>query len=118
MQIHKVLEMDCRGSQEMDAIQILLRKIKPLAKAPEDKWVPMYLVERCAQVLCRKYDFELSISMDPVSNVSSPIWRLSVRRKGKQVESGANVWGTSLYEVMAKGTILMYDITRREKHAS
>lgn len=114
MRTSEILELDYREHDDRLVIQNVLRKIKPFADIPRSVEVPVAKLEKCLQVLSRKYDYVVSIHLDSVSNNSTPIWRCAVTRYGQSVASGTNTWGTSLYEVLAKATILMYGASRRQ----
>lgn len=114
MRTSEILELDYREHDDRLVVQNVLRKIKPFVNIPKSVEVPVVKLEKCLQVLSRKYDYVVSIHLDPVSNNSAPIWRCAVVRYGQSVGSGTNVWGTSLYEVLAKAIILMYGASRRQ----
>ena len=113
MKTSEILELDYREPSDKRTIQKVLKQIGPLSKHNGDE-VPVRLLERCIQVLSRKYDFVVSIHLDPQSNKDTPIWRCSVIRYGQSVTAGTNVWGTSVYEVLAKANIVMYSVSRRQ----
>lgn len=114
MRTSEILELDYREHDDRLVVQNVLRKIKPFANIPKPVEVPVAKLEKCLQVLSHKYDYVVSIHLDPVSNNSTPIWRCAVVRYGQSVGSGTNVWGTSLYEVLAKAIILVYGAGRRQ----
>ena len=92
MKTSEILELDYREPSDKRTIQKVLKQIGPLCK----------------------YDFVVSIHLDPQSNKGTPIWRCSVIRYGQSVTAGTNVWGTSVYEVLAKANIVMYSVSRRQ----
>ena len=112
MTTYDIVQLDCRLEENANVIQRALAKIKPLSKYAGDV-VPMDKVEKCMKVLCNKYGYTVSISMDPVSNSNFPIWQCSVVKCDRLVSSGSNVFGCSLYEAIAKAVILMYSRARR-----
>lgn len=112
MTTHDILQLDCRTDKNKEIIQRVLRKIKPLANCSEEQ-VPLHKIERCMQILCKKHDYVVTLYADPSSNDKSIIWRCAVIQYGRSVTSGVNVYGCSVYEAIAKATVLMYSHSRR-----
>lgn len=112
MKTGEILQLDCRTKENREIIQRVLRQIKPLASCPDGQ-IPLQKLERCMQVLCRKYDYVVSLYADPESNAEYIVWRCSVLRYGRTLTSGSNVFGCSVYEAIAKAVITMYAHTRR-----
>ena len=80
-----------------------------------DEEVPIDALEKVIRIMTRKYLIRIrSISPDIWSNKDSDIWRCEVVND-KTLELIKNVYGISLYEVLAKTAILMYSEIKKER---
>lgn len=112
MTTNQILELDCRIEKNREVIQKVLRQIKPLAKYPEGKQVPIEKIERCFKVLCNKYDIRIpfGFSFDTQASDEYVIWRCKIETlKGCDI---GIAHGCTFYECMAKAVILIYSKTR------
>lgn len=116
MTTSQILELDCRIEKSKEIIQKTLRQIKPLAKCPEGKQIPIEKIERCFKVLCNKYDMCVpfaGFSVDAKASDEYVIWRCKIETlKGRDV---GTAYGCTFYECMAKAVILMYSKTRSKR---
>lgn len=113
MTTSQILELDCRIEENKETIQKVLKQIKPLAKCPEGKKIPLQKIERCFKVLCNKYGTYISFMYpDTQSNDKYVIWQCDIRDARKQ-KIGTS-YGCTFYECIAKAVILIYSKTRRK----
>lgn len=111
MQINEVLNLDCTVRENREQVQKVLRKIKPLAKAPAGD-IPAEMLERCLKVLSNKYDIHCrDIYPDTDAGDKYIVWR-SIVIDGKTLETVKAVYGCTFYEVLAKTVIVVYAKTR------
>ena len=113
MTTKQVLELDCRIEENREAIQKVLRQIKPLAKCPDGRQIPIDKLERCLKVLCNNYGFFVrNVYPDTKSGDKEIIWRSTTIDEKTLGEIG-NAYGCTFYECIAKTVILLYSVTRK-----
>ena len=105
MKTKDILELDYRIEKNKDKIQKILRQVKPLAKFSEDEVIPLEVLEKCLFKICNKYKIScFNISSDFNSN-DFTIWRMQLIYKNKSLPS---IYGSCIYEMLAKAIILSY----------
>lgn len=115
MKTNSILELDCRDEDNMEVIQEVLRQLKPLSKYSDDEIIPIEALEKVIRIMTRKYLVRIrSIMPDIWANKEYDIWRCEVVND-HNLELIGNVYGVSLYEVMAKTAILIYSQIKKER---
>lgn len=118
MTAKQVLGLDCQVSENMEMLQEVLQKIKPLSKYSGE--VPQWAIEKVIHSMCHKYKVWVKeIAQDPWSNAKFDIWRVTVVEDGldKVSEWGKikPVFGATIYEALAKTAILIYSLVKSGK---
>lgn len=113
MTTKQLLELDCREEENMRIIQKALKIIKPLSKEPGI--VPLEKMERAIKVMCEKYHLWVrEICLDVDAGDKCIVWRVTAIDIINLKTIGV-AYGCTLYEVIAKMTILLYSETRRRQ---
>lgn len=113
MTINQVIGLDCREEKNYEIVQKYLKKIKPLSKYKDIEDVPIYKIEKVIKILSKKYNMRVrDISPDIWSNDEEVIWNITLIDDGNLHICGI-IYGLSLYEVLAKAAIYMYDIKNK-----
>lgn len=115
MKTEDVLNLDYREEESKNIIQNVLRQLKPLSKYSDEEEVPIDALEKVIRIMTRKYLIRIrSIMPDIWSNKDNDIWRCEIVND-KNLELIKNIYGISLYEVLAKTAILMYSEIKKER---
>lgn len=104
MDINYILQLDCREKESKIILQDELRNIKPLSKY-ESK-IPLGKIERCAKVLCSKYDFMLRFYADTDSADKYIIWKCYIH-SCKDLSMLSLIYGCTFYECIAKTVVYL-----------
>lgn len=118
MTARQVVDLDCTVDENMEVLQEVLRKIKPLSKYSGE--VPQWAIEKVIHSMCYKYHVWVKeIAQDPWSNAKMDIWRVSVvdDSPDKVADWGKikPVFGVTIYEALAKTAILIYSMVKTGK---
>ena len=90
----------------------MLRQIKPLSRYSEEEDIPISAIEKAICVMSKKYNIRIrDISPDIWSADKAMIWRATIISDKNLVIRG-NIYGISMYEVLAKVAIKMYSEVR------
>lgn len=114
----QVLNFDYRKEENKKVIQKVLRQIKPLSKfSEEDEQIPMELLEKTISVLVNKYTITpqwISMHFTGLQKGVLTTYSCGVKTSDTHEWLGT-VYGSSLYEMIAKLTIKMYSEVRSGK---
>ena len=105
MKTEDILNLDYRKEENQEAIQRVLRKIKPLSKFSEDENVPFEKLEKLIGLYQNKYAIKIQYIMPNYEG--SIIYSASLLRSDNFKWIG-NVYGMCMYELFAKIAIKMY----------
>ena len=112
MTTNQILSLDYREKENKKIIQKVLRKIKPLSRYSDEEEIPIEALEKAITVMCKKYDIRIKdISPDIWSADKRIIWRACII-SDKNLDMRGNVYGISIYEVLAKSTVKLYSDVR------
>lgn len=112
MSLIDILDLDCRYEDDARILQETLHKIKPFKKIDGD--IPMIKLERLVKVISDKYKYHVGhINGDPWANDETIIWSAMIVNQANLKSD--TVYGTTLYEVMAKSCIRLWDLVQRSK---
>lgn len=110
MSLIDILDLDCRYEDDRQILQDTLHKIKPFKKI--DGEIPMVKMEKLVKVISDKYGYHVNqISGDPWANDDSIVWRAMIVDQSNLKSD--NVYGTTLYEVMGKACVRLWDLVQR-----
>lgn len=113
MKIEEILNLDCRDKKNAEALQAMLKKIKPLSK--HEGKVPIESLEKLVFVLSSKYDVTPQyVFVDIYANGSSLVYSCNVLSKGDRELLGT-VYGATLYELFAKLALKMFSEVKGKK---
>lgn len=113
MKIEEILNLDCRDKKNAEALQSMLKKIKPISKY-EGK-VPLESLEKLVFVLSNKYDITPQyVFIDIHASGSSVVYSCNVLSKGDRELLGT-VYGATLYELFAKLALKMFAEAKGKK---
>lgn len=105
MKTEDILNLDYRKEENQEAIQRVLRKIKPLSKFSEDENIPFEKLEKLIGLYQNKYAIKIQYIMPNYEG--SIIYSASLLRSDNFKWIG-NVYGMCMYELFAKIAIKMY----------
>lgn len=105
MKTEDILNLDYRKEENQEAIQRVLRKIKPLSKFSEDEIIPFEKLEKLIGLYQNKYAIKIQYIMPNYEG--SIIYSASLLRSDNFKWIG-NVYGMCMYELFAKIAIKMY----------
>lgn len=112
MTTNQILNLDCREEENKEIIQKVLRQIKPLSRFSDEEEIPIEALEKAITIMCKKYNIRIrDISPDIWSADKKIIWRANII-SDKNLMSRGNVYGISMYEVLAKSAIKLYSEIR------
>ena len=112
MTTNQILSLDYREEENKKIIQKVLRQIKPLSRYSDEEEIPIEALEIAITVMCKKYDIRIKdISPDIWSADKRIIWRACII-SDKNLAMRGNVYGISMYEVLAKSTVKLYSDVR------
>lgn len=109
MKIKELLDLDCRVEENKEELLRALRKIPPLAKY--DK-IPLEALEKAIGSMTRKYTIMIQYICPSYLNNGENIYCISLKLI-KPYKWLGNVYGSSLYEAVAKATLRMYVEVKR-----
>lgn len=113
MTTNQILSLDYRDEENQKAIQKALRQIKPLSKYSDECEIPFSALEKAVTVMCKKYLLHIrDIVADARANDENMIWRAALIDE-TTLRLVYNVYGISLYEVLAKTAIGLYAEVKR-----
>lgn len=110
MKTYDILALDYRENESREIIQKVLKKIKPLSKCISN--VPLEKIERCAKVICEKYNYWLRFYSDTASGDDCIVWRCEVF-DSNDLQLIKKIYGCTFYECMSKVVIYLYSIIKR-----
>lgn len=105
MKTEDILNLDYRKEENQEAIQRVLRKIKPLSKFSDDEIIPFEKLEKLVGLYQNKYAIKIQYIMPNYEG--SIIYSASLLRSDNFKWIG-NVYGMCMYELFAKIAIKMY----------
>ena len=107
MNIEEILNLDC--SDGLDELIEELTNIKPLRKVfLREGDIELKYIEKVIRIIDKKYNFGIrSLVPDCGSNNNNIIWRATILDY-KTIDIMKQIFGLTLYEVMAKVAIYMY----------
>ena len=107
MNVEEILNLDC--SDGTDRLVEELANIKPLKKVfLREGEIKIEYIERVIRIIDKKYNFGIrNLVPDCGSNKDSIIWRAAILDY-KTINVMKQIFGLTLYEVMAKVAIYMY----------
>lgn len=105
MKTEDILNLDYRKEENQEAIQRVLRKIKPLSKFSEDENIPFEKLEKLIGLYQNKYAIKIQYIIPNYEG--SIIYSASLLRSDNFKWIG-NVYGMCMYELFAKIAIKMY----------
>lgn len=105
MKTEDILNLDYRKEENQEAIQRVLRKIKPLSKFSDDEIIPFEKLEKLIGLYQNKYAIKIQYIMPNYEG--SIIYSASLLRSDNFKWIG-NVYGMCMYELFAKIAIKMY----------
>ena len=113
MDLDKVLSADWRTKSGRQLVLDVLAKIKPISKyAADGGQIPLVKIERLVWTIVERY--EVDVVWIFVSHDDAGMrYTVSVRSKQPGVTYKI-VYGITLYEVMAKVAITMWDLIKRK----
>lgn len=108
--ISKIINLDFLNDKEKSekVIQRELREIKPLAKFPLDKRVPLEMIEKYIFLMVRKYNAHIVfnyITFDDYTE-SYPMFHLDLMFESECAI--ITIHGLSLYEVLSKTAVALF----------
>lgn len=111
--IKRLIDADLRNGGSRNDVQGALKMIRPLSSYSEDEDVPIEKLERLILVLSKKYAVRIrELVPDVWSNSGQTIWRAEVIDENDLSQVSA-VYALSLYDVLAKVSLLMYSVKDR-----
>ena len=105
MKTEDILNLDYRKEENQEAIQRVLRKIKPLSKFSDDENIPFEKLEKLIGLYQNKYAIKIQYIIPNYEG--SIIYSASLLRSDNFKWIG-NVYGMCMYELFAKIAIKMY----------
>ena len=112
MTTNQVLQLDCRKTENQQAIQKVLRQIKPLSRFSVEEDVPLWAIEKAITVMSKKYVMRIREFVPDVwANQKETIWRAIVVDETNL--HTVSIYGITLYEVFAKCAVWMYSMVRK-----
>ena len=107
MNVEEILNLDC--SNGTDELVEELANIKPLKKVfLREGEIKIEYIEKVIRIIDKKYNFGIrSLVPDCGSNKNSIVWRAAILDY-KTINVMKQIFGLTLYEVMAKVAIYMY----------
>lgn len=107
MNVEEILNLDC--SNGTDELVEELANIKPLKKVfLREGEIKIEYIEKVIRIIDKKYNFGIrSLVPDCGSNKNSIVWRAAILDY-KTINVMKQIFGLTLYEVMAKIAIYMY----------
>lgn len=107
MNVEEILNLDC--SDGTDKLVEELANIKPLKKVfLREGEIKIEYIEKVIRIIDKKYNFGIrNLVPDCGSNKNSIIWRAAILDY-KTINVMKQIFGLTLYEVMAKVAIYMY----------
>ena len=105
MKTEDILNLDYRKEENQEAIQRVLRKIKPLSKFSDDENIPFEKLEKLIGLYQNKYAIKIQYIIPNYEG--SIIYSASLLRSDNFKWIG-NVYGMCMYELFAKIVIKMY----------
>lgn len=106
MKVKEILELDCRKEENKTLLQKALFHIPVVAKkCSKQEEVPMEVLEKVAGVIGRKYyiDIKYIVPLHIPNNCN--MYRVMIANSALEI---GNVYGSSLYEALAKAVVCMY----------
>ena len=108
MKTEQILNLDYRDEEAKEAIQKVLKKIKPLSKYSEGyDSVPLEAIEKLIRVLSQRYEITPQWMTMSLYESAVNIYSIGVKTTTDHRWLGT-VYGMCLYEVFAKLAIKMY----------
>ena len=108
MTIKQIINLDYRVKENQEIIQKVLRQIKPLSRYSDEEDIPFSALEKAIAVMCKKYMMRVNqLVLDMWANDEHTIWRAWLIND-TNLKTIDNVYGISLYEVLAKSAIRLY----------
>ena len=104
MKTEDILNLDYRKEENQEAIQRVLRKIKPLSKFSDDENIPFEKLEKLIGLYQNKYAIKIQYIIPNYEG--SIIYSASLLRSDNFKWIG-NVYGMCMYELFAKIAIKM-----------
>lgn len=112
MSTKQLLNLDCRKEENQKIIQKVLRQIKPLSRYSDEENIPFSALEKAITIMCKKYCMRIAeLTPDVLANDKHIIWKAKLinETNSKTIDNVIdNVYGVSLYEVLAKSAIRLY----------
>ena len=107
MNVEEILNLDC--SDGTDKLVEELANIKPLKKVfLREGEIKIEYIEKVIRIIDKKYNFGIrNLVPDCGSNKNNIIWRAAILDY-KTINVMKQIFGLTLYEVMAKAAIYMY----------
>lgn len=107
MNIEEILNLDC--SDGTDELVEELTNIKPLRKVfLREGEIKIEYIEKVIRIIDKKYNFGIrGLVPDCGSNKNNIVWRATILNY-KTIDVMKQIFGLTLYEVMAKVAIYMY----------
>ena len=105
MKTEDILNLDYRKEENQEAIQRVLRKIKPLSKFSDDENIPFEKLEKLIGLYQNKYAIKIQYIIPNYEG--SIIYSASLLRSDNFKWIG-NIYGMCMYELFAKIAIKMY----------
>ena len=105
MKTEDILNLDYRKEENQEAIQRVLRKIKPLSKFSEDENVPFEKLEKLIGLYQNKYAIKIQYI---IPNYEGSIIYSASLLGSDNFKWIGNVYGMCMYELFAKIAIKMY----------
>lgn len=115
MKTEDILNLDYRKEENVDKIQKVLLKIKPLMKYSEEEQVPFESLEKLLHMICVKYKVWVrNITQSPLVSNGNDLWGCQIVDTD-ELEIIKEVYGICMYELFAKIVIFLWSAKEREK---
>ena len=105
MKTEDILNLDYRKEENQEAIQRVLRKIKPLSKFSDDENIPFEKLEKLIGLYQNKYAIKIQYI---IPNYEGGIIYSASLLRSDNFKWIGNVYGMCMYELFAKIAIKMY----------
>lgn len=119
MKTEEILNLDCTKQENIKTLNNFLWKIKPLAKLLEKnnytktKLAPIELLEKALHGLCTKYGYRMQQIWCYKEENNFKFWSCGVMKEIDNNKWLGDVYGVTLWEVVAKLIIKIYAEERK-----
>lgn len=122
MTIEEILNLDCKKEENKMKVNKLLWKVKPVKRILEQnnytvtQYAPIELLEYCLHGICERYNYELQQIWTYKENNKFSFYHVGIIHVIEIRDWIGNVYGVTMWEIMAKSIIKIYGHILRENN--